>query len=92
MAQSLNAKLGTGAASRGIDRRVRARAESHPWGVIMAFLAPALAMYLLLTAFPILKTFYNSVHLIQPNQPDQFVGFANYVELLTGDLIFDKAL
>lgn len=92
MAQSLNAKLGADAAPSGVVSRLRERAQDTPWGVIMAFLAPALALYLLLTAWPILKTFYNSVHLIQPNQTDQFVGFANYVGLLTGDLIFNKAL
>ena len=62
MAQSLDAKLGTHTASRGIGGRLRARAEGNPWGVITAFLAPALALYLLLTVWPILKTFYNSVH------------------------------
>jgi multiple sugar transport system permease protein/raffinose/stachyose/melibiose transport system permease protein len=77
---------------RGAIHRLRARFEDHPWGVITAFLAPALVIYLLLTAYPILKTFYNSVHRIQPNRPDEFVGLGNYVELLTGDLIFDKAL
>ena len=92
MAQGLNAKLGAAAPAPGIVRRARAGIEDNPWGVITAFLAPALALYLLLTAWPILKTFYNSVHLIQPNQPDQFVGLANYVELLTADLIFDQAL
>jgi multiple sugar transport system permease protein/raffinose/stachyose/melibiose transport system permease protein len=93
MARTLGADVaGAKPALAGIGERLRARLEDTPWGVILAFLAPALVMYLALTAYPILKTFYNSVHLIQPNQPDQFVGFSNYVELLTGDLIFDKAL
>jgi ABC-type sugar transport system permease subunit len=93
MARTLGAEVaGAEAASAGIGERLRTRLGDTPWGVIMAFLAPALALYLLLTAYPILKTFYNSVHLLQPNQPDQFVGLSNYVELLTGDLIFDKAL
>jgi len=93
VARTLGAEVADAEAARpGIRERLRARLEGNPWGVIMAFLAPALALYLLLTAWPILKTFYNSVHLIQPNQPDQFVGLANYVELLTDDLIFDQAL
>ena len=68
MGRSLSAKTGAESAPRGdafswgIARRFRTRAEGSPWGVIMAFLAPALALYLLLTAWPILKTFYNSVH------------------------------
>jgi ABC-type sugar transport system permease subunit len=93
MARTLGADLaGAEGAPAGIGERLRARREDTPWGVILALLAPALVMYLALTAYPIVKTFYNSVHLIQPNQPDQFVGLSNYVELLTGDLIFDKAL
>jgi len=93
MTRTLGAEVADAEAARlGIGDRLRAHLEGNQWGVIMAFLAPALALYLLLTAWPILKTFYNSVHLIQPNQPDQFVGLANYVELLTGDLIFDQAL
>ena len=83
MARSLNAKLGAGLGRPGRRRAPAGARQGNPWGVIMAFLAPALALYLLLTAYPILKTFYNSFHLIQPNQPDQFVGLANYVELLT---------
>jgi ABC-type sugar transport system permease subunit len=93
MVRTLGADVvGAKAAPAGMSERLRARLEETPWGVILAFLAPALVMYLALTAYPILKTFYNSVHLIQPNQPDQFVGLRNYVELLTADLIFDKAL
>jgi ABC-type sugar transport system permease subunit len=92
VARSLNARVRVDDAPPGIVHRLRARAGDSPWGVITAFLAPALAMYLLLTAWPIVKTFYNSVHLIQPNQPDKFVGLGNYTALLTSDLIFDKAL
>ena len=93
MARTLGADVaGAEAAPAGIGERLRAGREETPWGVILAFLAPALVMYLALTAYPIVKTFYNSVHLIQPNQPDRFVGLSNYVELLTGDLIFEKAL
>ena len=86
------AVAGAGATPPGVADRLRARFEDHPWGVIMAFLAPALLLYLTLTAWPIVKTFYNSVHLIRPHQPDHFVGLANYIQLLTGDLIFRKAI
>src|SRR5687768_4908897 len=93
MARTLGADVaGAEGAPAGIGERPRAGREETPWGVILAFLAPAVVMYLALTAYPIVKTFYNSVHLIQPNQPDRFVGSSNYVELLTGDLIFEKAL
>ncbi|MCE3247211.1 MAG: carbohydrate transporter rane protein 1, family [Geminicoccaceae bacterium] len=93
MARTLGADVGGAeGAPAGIGERLRAGREETPWGVILVFLAPALVMYLALTAYPIVKTFYNSVHLIQPNQPDRFVGLSNYLELLTGDLIFEKAL
>ncbi len=93
MARTLGADVaGAEGAPAGIGERLRAGREETPWGVILAFLAPALVLYLALTAYPVVKTFYNSVHLIQPNQPDRFVGLSNYVELLTGDLIFEKAL
>jgi len=76
----------------GLLARLADRLRTDAWGIIMAFLLPALLFYLLFTAYPVLKTFYNSVQLIRPNHPDQFVGLANYLELLTADRIFDKAV
>lgn len=75
-----------------LGARLRRQFEENPWGVIMSFLTPALLFYLFFTAYPVLRTFYNSFHLIQPNQPDEFVGLANYTELFTADSIFDKAI
>jgi ABC-type sugar transport system permease subunit len=75
-----------------LRERLLAAFAANPWGVIMAFLAPAMFFYLCFTAYPILKTFANSFYLIKPNQADEFVGLANYIELLTADSIFDKAL
>ncbi len=62
------------------------------WNTIMLFLAPALLMYLCFTAYPVLRTFYNSFHNIVPGRSSEFVGFANFVELLTNDAIFWKAV
>lgn len=70
----------------------RARASHNPWGAIMAFLTPALVFFLLFTAYPILKTLWNSFFLIQPNQGNVFVGLENYTGILTNDFIFNKAL
>ncbi len=78
--------------SRSLWARLQEEFRANSWGVIMAFLAPTLLLYLLFTAYPVLKTFYNSIHLIRPHQPDEFVGIANYIELLTGDRIFNKAV
>ena len=58
----------------------------------MLFLAPALLMYLCFTAYPVLRTFYNSFHHIVPGRSSEFVGFANFVELLTTDATFWKAV
>jgi ABC-type sugar transport system permease subunit len=73
-----------------LDRAMAGLAD-NPWGVLMTFLAPALAFYLLFTAYPVLLTFYNSLHTIQPNQPSVFVGLSNYVTLLTSDRVFRTA-
>ena len=62
------------------------------WNTVMAFLLPALIMYLAFTAYPVLRTFYNSVHSIAPFQPSKFIGLANYVELFTKDTTFWKAV
>lgn len=71
--------------------RFRERAGGSPWGALSIFLGPALAFYVLLTAYPVLLTFYNSLHTIQPNQQSTFVGFSNYVSLLTTDRVFRTA-
>lgn len=75
-----------------MTRRLREAWREHPWGVIMAFLAPTLAIYAALTVYPVLQTLYNSLHIIKPGTPDEFVGFRNYVELLTADETFRKAV
>jgi multiple sugar transport system permease protein/raffinose/stachyose/melibiose transport system permease protein len=71
--------------------RIRA-AEGNSWGAIMVFLTPALIFFALFTAYPIVKTLYNSFHRIRPNQQDVFLGLGNYVELLTSDAVFAKAM
>ena len=52
-----------------LDRFVfafRQRSLDSPWSTIMVFLTPALLIYLAFTAYPVLRTFYNSVHIIRP--------------------------
>ena len=83
---------GTSKASNGLSARWRQAYEDNSWGVIMTFLLPALIFYLLFTAYPIARTFYNSVHLIRPNAENDFVGLANYMEVLFDDRIFNNAL
>jgi multiple sugar transport system permease protein/raffinose/stachyose/melibiose transport system permease protein len=66
--------------------------ERQPWGAITAFLLPALTVYVGLTAYPVIRTIYNSVHKVLPRREDEFVGPSNYVALLTGDEIFWRSV
>ncbi|MCC7271149.1 MAG: sugar ABC transporter permease [Alphaproteobacteria bacterium] len=61
-----------------------------PWGTIVAFLLPAVTIYVALTAYPAVRTLWNSFHKVLPRR-DEYVGLANYVEL-AGDEIFWKAV
>jgi raffinose/stachyose/melibiose transport system permease protein len=75
-----------------VERWRASAAEGNPWGAIMVFLMPALLFFLLFTAYPILKTLYNSFHTVRPKHADAFIGLTNYVQILTSDFIFDKAI
>ena len=66
--------------------------DRPPWGAITAFLLPALVVYTALTVYPVLRTFWNSVHKVLPNRPDEFIGLANYTALLFGDDIFWRSV
>ena len=68
----------------------RARTDRTPWRAVMAFLLPALVIYAAFTAYPVLRTFWNSVHNVLP-KGDTFVGLAHYAELAR-DEIFWRAV
>jgi multiple sugar transport system permease protein/raffinose/stachyose/melibiose transport system permease protein len=53
---------------------------------------PALLFYVAFTAYPVLLTIWDSVFIVLPNQPSQFVGFKNYVDVLTADETFWHAV
>jgi ABC-type sugar transport system permease subunit len=59
---------------------------------LLLFLAPGFLMYAAFTVYPVLRTFYNSVHTIKPHGVVQFVGLANFGELLSVDPVFWKAV
>ncbi len=61
-----------------------------PWLTIIAFLVPALTFYTALTAYPAIRTFWNSFHKVLPRR-EEFVGLANYAELVR-DEIFWRAV
>lgn len=79
-------------------RLARLRARSEPDArraapaTLALFLAPALLLYAGFMVYPVLRTFYNSVHTIKPQGVQEFVGLANFRELMSTDLVFWKAV
>lgn len=62
------------------------------WPLVLGFLGPALLFYAVFTAYPVARTFYNSFFSIGAMGQMEFVGFANFVELLAHDAIFWRAV
>ena len=69
----------------------RALVES-PWRTGMLFLAPGLLFFLAFTGYPVLRTFWNGLHVIRPNGTEEYVGFAHFREILFEDAIFRRAV
>jgi len=61
--------------------------DRQPWGAISAFLLPALTIYTAFTAYPVLRTIWNSFHRVLPRK-EEFVGLANYAALAKDDLFW----
>src|SRR5262249_52634825 len=59
----------------------------QPWGAITAFLLPALTMYVAFTAYPAIRTLWNSFHAVLPRQ-ERFIGLDNYAELVRDDIFW----
>ncbi|MBW0005191.1 MAG: sugar ABC transporter permease [Hyphomicrobiales bacterium] len=70
----------------GLDARRASRAT------LIILLAPALLLYAAFMLYPVLRTFWNSVHTIKPNNVPAFVGLDNFRELLGHDWVFWKAV
>jgi multiple sugar transport system permease protein/raffinose/stachyose/melibiose transport system permease protein len=62
----------------------------RPWGAILGFLLPALTLYAGLTAYPAVRTFWNSLHTVLPRRTS-FVGLDHFRELAS-DEIFWRAV
>ncbi len=77
-------------AARAAARRAGPR---RPWGAIALFLGPTLLLYFAFAIYPVLVTFYNSVHSLRMDLGMQyeFVGLAHFREILTSDEVFWKA-
>ncbi len=53
--------------------------------VLLLFLGPALLVFAAMTAYPMLRTVYDSFFtIVDPDKP-QFVGWMNYVQLAADD-------
>ena len=61
-------------------------------GTLILFLAPALLVYAGFTLYPVLRTFYNSVHTMRPHGVVEYVGLANFSALVGVDPVFWKAV
>ena len=51
----------------------------RPCGTIVAFLLPALTLYVAFTAYPVVRTLWNSFHKVLPRR-SEFVGLENYAD------------
>jgi len=66
---------------------VALRIDRPPWGPIVAFLLPAFTVYTAFTAYPVVRTLWNSVHTVLPRSAE-FVGLANYAALARDELFW----
>lgn len=64
----------------------------QPTGSIITFLLPAVTIYMTFTAYPVIRTLYNSFHHVLPGKPSVFVGFDNYLSVFLKDDIFLRAV
>lgn len=78
----------TGTAAAPVAASVSAHparvAERPTWAAIIPFLLPAAVFYCGLTAYPVVRTIWNSVHEVLP-AGETFVGAAHYAELWMDD-------
>src|SRR6266498_2494902 len=73
---------------------VRQSASRKPWGAIILFIAPAMIVYIIFVLYPLLATFYYSLHQIAPTGGKvvtSFVGLLNYQELFKDTIFFQAA-
>ncbi|QEX24744.1 ABC transporter permease [Hypericibacter adhaerens] len=61
-------------------------------GTIAVFLAPAAVIYAGFIFYPVLRTLYNSLHTVGAQGVSTFVGTENYIQLLTHDSVFWRAV
>ena len=84
----------TSSASQRSAIAARPRVSRKPWGAIFLFIAPAITVYIIFVLYPLLATFYYSLHQIAPaggKVVTTFVGLANYQELFQDTIFFQAA-
>ena len=74
-----------------MKRRATDARRASPTTLVL-FLATALLLYCAFMIYPVLRTFWNSIHTIKPQNIEAFVGLANFRALLTTDPVFWKAV
>jgi multiple sugar transport system permease protein/raffinose/stachyose/melibiose transport system permease protein len=65
-----------------------------PWGAIILFIGPVMIYYALFILYPVVQSFYNSVHTLQPVQGElvtTYVGLENFYNLFS-DNIFIRSV
>src|SRR5262245_37750915 len=72
------------------EAKLRNDGLKQPWGAITAFLLPALTIYVAFTAYPAVRTLWNSFHKVLPRR-EEYIGLDNYAELVR-DEIFWRAV
>jgi ABC-type sugar transport system permease subunit len=63
-----------------------------PAATLALFVGPAVLIFAGFTAYPVLRTFYDSLHMVGPGNDVEFVGLANFAQALTGDEVFWTAV
>lgn len=80
--------------SRAIQvERIRIPRHKRSWPPITLFLGPALLFYLAFIIYPVLMTFYNSVHTMRMElgMVYEYVGLEHFRQILVEDAIFWRA-
>ena len=79
--------------SRQFAGRLTPTRAGRPWGSILLFLGPALGFYFAFIIYPVLVTFYNSVHTLRMDlgMTYEFVGLQHFREILSEDEVFWRA-
>jgi len=70
------------------------RVGRKPWGAILLFIAPAMIYYSIFVLYPLLSTFYYSLHQIAPiggKLVTTFVGLKNFTLLFKDEIFFRAA-